>query len=82
MPSTFISYFLVFFILDFFLSVLEILPSWPAYTDGGIVCQKYLSGLQFHIIFQKIFLVYTTYLEIPLLGIYSKDIACQVIIIY
>ena len=33
-----------------------------------------LSGIQFHIIFQKIFLVYTIYLEIPLLGIYSKDI--------
>lgn len=35
-----------------------------------------LSGIQFHIIFQKIFLIYTIYLEILLLGIYSKDIEC------
>lgn len=52
------SYFWVFFVLEYFVHIRKSFSSWPAHIAGEIVHQKYLLEIQFYSIFQKIFLLY------------------------
>lgn len=65
MPNIFVLF--EYFLFWNFLSKSEILPFWPAYIAGRIAHQKYLNSS-----LKIVFLVYTTYPEILLLGVYSK----------